>query len=453
MRRWYLTAGLGVSAAIVLFVAPRLEFGRGSAPIGPALTPVPVPTTDVPGHLTLTAGLDRTALVAHRPDERFLVVTLTAEQVDAPLLDRPVAIAVAMDTSGSMAMQDKMAHAKDGAALLARSLEAGEDTFAVVTFADDATVVVPAGVVTDVARAERAIAGVLEGGGTNLYAGVMAAADQVANVPGVHPRVVLLSDGNANVGISDPTALVRMAASLQARGVTLSAVGLGLDYNEDLLTRISDAGGGTYDFVDDPAELASAFTDELNRAAGVEGLELLGWNAERTATGWSVLVGDLDSGKSRNLVARVRVDTRTPTPALTVASATATWTDVIDDAVASASAVAVVEVTEDAGRAAAAYDKDNAKEAVRSMGNAMLDRSARAYEEGRIGDAQAIAAQGWQLVATENVALADPELAAEVAEIQKQAEVYQSTAPSTAEGKRAIKSSKEAYMLKSRGIK
>jgi hypothetical protein len=87
------------------------------------------------------------------------------------------------------------------------------------------------------------------------------------------------------------------------------------------------------------------------------------------------------------------------------------------------------------------------------MGNAMLDRSARAYEEGRIGDAQAIAAQGWQLVATENVALADPELAAEVAEIQKQAEVYQSTAPSTAEGKRAIKSSKEAYMLKSRGIK
>jgi Ca-activated chloride channel family protein len=451
----------------VLFVAPRLEFVGGAPPPGPALTPVPVPTTDAPGHLTLTAGLDRTALVANRPDERFLVVTLTAEQVEAPLLDRPVALAVAMDTSGSMAMQDKMAHAKSGAALLARSLEAREDTFAVVTFADDATVVVPAGV-TDAARAERAIAGVLEGGGTNLYAGVMAAADQVANVPGVHPRVVLLSDGNANVGISDPTALVRMAASLQARGITLSAVGLGLDYNEDLLTRISDAGGGTYDFVDDPAELAGAFTDELDRAAavvaraarveislppGVEGLELLGWNAERTATGWSVLVGDLDAGKSRNLVARVRVDTRTPTPALTVASATATWTDVIEDAVASASAVAVVEVTEDAQRAANAYDKDNAKEAVRSMGNAMLDRSARAYEEGRIGDAQAIATQGWQLVATENVALDDPELAAEVAEIQKQAEVYQSTAPSTAEGKRAIKSSKEAYMLKSRGIK
>jgi Ca-activated chloride channel family protein len=266
-------------------------------------------------------------------------------------------------------------------------MESG-DVYSLVTFADDATVVIPSTPVTDAYALHRAIDGILEGGGTNIYAGLDKGAIEVRRSLGEDRvgRIVLLSDGNANVGITDPDALGRYVATLASQGVTVSTVGLGLDYNEDLLARLADLGGGTYDFVDDPRELEAVFTDELERSAsmvarstrveielppGVEPLEVIGWDATRTEKGWSVAIGDIHAGNARKIVARVRVSGATVGP-LPVASVTADYHDVVDGVLAKSLASATADVTDRVEIVEASLDKETAVEAVRAW-----DRPAR----------------------------------------------------------------------------
>ena len=105
-------------------------------------------------------------------------------------------------------------------------------------------------------------------------------------------------------------------------GVTVSAMGLGLDYNEDLLAAMADAGGGAYRFVGQPGTLASMFNEELLQLSTVVAhqtslsldllgdvriLEVYGYDLTRTDTGYTVFLGDLHAGQTKKLVARVRV--------------------------------------------------------------------------------------------------------------------------------------------------
>jgi Ca-activated chloride channel family protein len=78
-------------------------------------------------------------------------------------------------------------------------------------------------------------------------------------------RVFLMSDGLANVGVIDRHAIARLASSMRRNGVRISTMGLGLDYDEDLMQVVAESGGGNYYFIEHPNQIARIFSEEMGR--------------------------------------------------------------------------------------------------------------------------------------------------------------------------------------------
>lgn len=466
MQRWHLTAGLTGLVILAAYVVPRLNSQEGpevpkdtppvikDAPVAPPVVTTPVAAES--GHLIVEAGLDRTALLDGQSNERWLTVTLEAPQDLGASFRRPVDLSVVMDVSGSMSSRGKIDYAKRAAKHLASSMESS-DVYSLVTFSDDASTVIPATSIRDVAVIHHAIDRIYEGGGTNLYSGMVKGSDEVKRgLNGENAgRIVILSDGMANVGITDPDSLTRFAAQMAGQGIAVSAIGLGLDYNEDLLARIADVGGGTYDFVDDPRQLESVFADELERSTsvvarstkveltlppGVKGLEIIGWDAERTANGWIVDVGEIYAGDARKIVARVVVEA-TGTE-MAVAGVTATYHDAVDDAPGLAIRAVSADVTRDAHIVEKSVDKEVAVEAARAYGNWYLDQSSRAYADGKIAEAQQLAGEGQAVLSSGAADYGDADLEAEADNLAVQQQNYGLYRPESDEGRRVVKKNK-----------
>lgn len=481
MQRWHLTALLAGAAVIAVALAPRLTAHISAPddvppppPPTPAVeptpvvvntsTPEPVPPVDS-GHLVVRADLDREAVLSGVEADRFLTVTLNAPEDLGQAYRRSVDMAVVMDSSGSMSARGKIDYAKRAAKLLASSMEPG-DVYSLVTFSDDAATIVPATPINDPQAIHAAIDGVLEGGGTNLYSGMERGSSEVQRM--LHGenvgRVVILSDGNANVGVTDPDALARFAATLSAHGVSVSTIGLGLDYNEDLLARIADVGGGSYDFVDDPRELAVVFGDELRRSAslvarnvtvrielpdGVQPLDLYGWDAERSGSTWTVNVGSVYAGESRKIVTRVRVGAA-DVGDLSVATVASDYHDVVDDAAGHVTAVATASVTQSPQIVEASVNRDASIEANRAYGNWFLDLSTRAYDDGDGERAQQLAAQGADVLQQAAIDFDEGTLADEAEDLVEVQSVFSARPAASPEGQYAIKASKEMYRGRAR---
>ncbi len=469
MQRWHLTVGLGGLVLIAAAIAPTLSarVADSPPPVVDPTPPIPQPVVVVEpvapstpdGHLVVTASLDRTAVLAGSGNERFLAITVSAPSELGESFRRPVDLGVVMDTSGSMTSRGKIDYAKRAAKMLASSMEEG-DVYSLVTFSDDATTIVPATKIYDPASIHDAVDRILEGGGTNLYAGLEKGAGEVRRSlnEGAVGRVVLLSDGKANVGVIDPESLRRYAAMLSSQGVSVSTVGLGLDYNEDLLAEIAEIGGGTYDFVDNPKELQTVFVDELDRTAavvarettlridlptGVHGFEVIGWDAEASGTGWNVRLGDIYAGESRTIVARVRVDAPQNADTLPVAAITADYHDLIDAQLAQTVTDAAATVTTSHAAIDASTDRTAAINANSAWGNYYLNLSARAYADGDVAKAQELAAEGGEVLKTAADAYGDESLARDAENTVRQRQIYGAYRPSSAQGLTAIKGGKE----------
>jgi Ca-activated chloride channel family protein len=462
MQRWHLTFGLATVAAVGAWLAPRL--GAVAPTVHPLRPPDVTPAPPSTGHLVLDAGLDRWAVPSDTSAERYLTITVRAPDDLGVSERRPVDLSVVLDASGSMSEAGKIDNARTAAKVLASSMEA-TDTWSLVTFSDVAAVVVPAARLDGVTGIHDKIDRVREGGGTNLFAGLEAGAREVERSlraahaeDGRRPvgRVVLLSDGIANVGVVDDETLSRFASTLASSGITVSTVGLGLDYNEDLLARLADVGGGSYAFVDDAGDLEAAFADELERSSAVvardtrvritvpEGarlVELVGWEATAVPGGWDVFLGDVPAGATRKIVARMVVEPR-PVGALPVATVTAEWLDLVDEARASAEARVTAVVTEDAAVVDASLDRDKAIEATRARGSWYLDRSTRAFVTGDAALSKKLLDEGQALYQSAASSLGD-HFAPMTAAMQDAAGDYEENLPESEEGRRAVKENKE----------
>ena len=122
----------------------------------------------------------------------------------------------------------------------------------VVAFDDEVTVVVPAGPVLDKAAVAPPCCAIAPGGTTNLSGGLLRGLQEARRVAGpAGATLLLLSDGHANVGVTDADRLADVAAGARAHGVTTSTVGIGLGYDETLLAAIARGGQGTHAFAED----------------------------------------------------------------------------------------------------------------------------------------------------------------------------------------------------------
>jgi Ca-activated chloride channel family protein len=227
----------------------------------------------------------RPAVAADSATTLDLLISIAAPEMPPELESRPrpaLNLALVIDRSGSMC-GEKLSFARKAARFLAGALTP-RDRLAIVTFDDEVEVLVPSQPVQDPKLFIRAINTIHSGGGTALFDGWLAGAMQVANHldPAALNRVLLLSDGEANVGVVDSAEIAAKVAGLSQRGISTSAFGLGAGFDEDLMRAVAGAGDGTLAFIESPTQLEKLYTDELDGLAQTLGKKVsLGIRAKR----------------------------------------------------------------------------------------------------------------------------------------------------------------------------
>jgi Ca-activated chloride channel family protein len=201
------------------------------------------------------------------------VLELTAKELPlrADQAPRNVDLVVVLDRSGSMNGQ-KLDDARKALRHLLDQLTA-KDRLSLVVYSDHVHTLSPLVPVDGVHR-ERlaaAISQVQADGGTNLGAGLAQGIKTLLGTPASnrHGKVILISDGLANQGITDPHALGNMASEAYENRFQVSTVGVGLGFNELLMTTLADHGGGQYYFLEEPQIMAQVFEQEFQRARQV----------------------------------------------------------------------------------------------------------------------------------------------------------------------------------------
>jgi Ca-activated chloride channel family protein len=196
-------------------------------------------------------------------------VSLNLTAARLPILDgaavQAADLVIVLDRSGSMEGR-KLSDARQAVIRLLDRLSP-EDRLALVTYSNGVQVrsaLVPVNAANR-RQLTAAVRQIHAGGGTNLGGGLERGIDLLVRTPGAdrQRKVILLSDGLANQGITDPAALGRMASAAVENRFSISTVGVGLDFNETLMTAIADQGAGHYHFLEDPRTFARVFEDEL----------------------------------------------------------------------------------------------------------------------------------------------------------------------------------------------
>ena len=214
--------------------------------------------------------VDRDVLPAGSTERAVVKIGLDCIRLPRRETRPPVNLALVIDRSGSM-NGDKIARVRKAALELVHRL-APDDIISIVAFDTSIQVLVPAQRVGDARGLEAAICSIEARGNTALYGGVTTGAAEVRRqIEDNHyvNRVILLSDGLANVGPGSPEELGRLGYSLMKEGISVTTLGLGLDFNEDLMTRLASRSDGNTYFVENSSDLPGIFSRELGDVLNV----------------------------------------------------------------------------------------------------------------------------------------------------------------------------------------
>lgn len=304
--------------------------------------------------ISVKASLAQGAIVQGRKNNIHMNLELCPKELPETVTGMPARnldMVVVLDRSGSMG-GDKIRYAKE-AVLRLISLLSPEDRFGLVTYSSGVSVNMHLLPVTDENRAmaDMQVSRIYAGGDTNLGAGLETGIRTISTVMNKTKwkekpecpvsgnagegtgseysdrvaRIILISDGLANQGITDPKALSKMASDATRRfpGLSISTVGVGAEFNEFLMTSISDNGRGNYHFLENVDAFASVFGSELRfgrmaAATGVEvripsqkGIHLTDASGYpiREKEGYQVFYpGDIHFGNTRKLFLTYQVD-------------------------------------------------------------------------------------------------------------------------------------------------
>ncbi|MSU51102.1 MAG: VWA domain-containing protein [Opitutus sp.] len=295
------------------------------------------------GPVRLRIDVDRTVLPAETVERAIVKIGLDCVRPPRHDLRPPVNLAIVIDRSGSMA-GDRIAKAREAALEAVRRL-APDDIVALVVFDTGVQTLVPAQRVGDGRRLERAICGIEVGGNTALHGGVTRGAAEVRrNMEDRRfiNRVILLSDGLANVGPSSPDELARLGTTLGREGISVTTIGLGLGFNEDLMTRLAQRSDGNTYFVENSADLPRIFAAELGDVlnvvarrvvieiefpAGVRPLNFVGRDGVIRGQRAELTLNQLYGGQEKFALVEVEVSASRPGLELEIARARVSYED------------------------------------------------------------------------------------------------------------------------------
>lgn len=331
--------------------------------------------------------------------EQQIAITISAptEEVTKSMARPPLAVAIVIDRSGSMD-RIPMENARAAAKRLVEQLDAN-DAFSIITFSDEVETVSPMAIASPSNKqlALRAIDGIRADGVTCASCGLDRAVKELALTPDgndrVH-RIVFLSDGQANAGLYDPDDLVKHAGEIAAHGTSITAVGVGLDFDEVTMTKIAEVGRGNYYFVEDTAKLDAMFARELGGlthtvATDVQLIipstpdmiveEAYGYPAMKSGEGLVVPVSDLRAGEIRKVVLKVKVTA--PVDSSVAALPMLSWHRPGDGEARHADASLAAQVVADPSRVAATVDVQANMAAQQALNARALEQATVVYEK------------------------------------------------------------------------
>ena len=455
------TTGIFIFAGLLTMVAILLARGMESTPT-PKPPPLPPKVASVTsGAVSLSAALSGSHLLRGGSGEVYLDISLSAGKAKKSKRV-PLNVGLVIDRSGSMA-GPKLSHAKEAARRLIASLREG-DRLSIVTYGSDVTLV-PYQVISASSRAHltSVVNSIVDGGGTYLSGGFERARDEVlrASADGYLNRVILISDGQANEGVIDTGKLSQMARNPLDRRVHLTTMGVGLSFNETLMTAMAEYGGGHYYFIEDSSSMAGIFSKELKtlmdtvaRKAtvtmtlepGVELVEIFGYTYQQNGRDVTIKLPDIFGGQQRKIMCKLKVPAE-KLGELAVAQVKLTFLDVNTDSELSTATAARVNVTRDASEVASGKNKEVLVKAEQVLISKNLNEAMTAYGTGNVSAAKATLNAQISRVMRANADLKDPYLHRMVGKMRRKLKATEA-APSSARGRALIKGTKfDAYKM------
>jgi Ca-activated chloride channel homolog len=413
VRTFVSWAGLGMVATTAC--AMVLPVSSTTATLRPVIAPDVASPDRTPSHfnagdtLAVDARLGHASLARGSDGSTFLAASVTAN--DSTREAPPLSLAIVVDRSGSMGGK-KIADALAGAVGTVEHMRAG-DTVSVVAFDGTASVIVSPTTVSESSRGdvERRIRAIRLGGDTCISCGLEMAMKQLDASDGASrdsvSRILLLSDGEATTGIKDAASLGTMAARMGDRGVTISTIGLGVDYDERLMSTVASSANGRHYFVADTSTLDAVFEGEfksleasvaaeaelaIDLAPGVEVERVFDRSFRREGAHIVVPFGSFSAKDEKTVLIKLHVPA-TADGVEDVAKLTLAYRDLARGGQASAAGDLALEVRSD-GDAQRDLDPFVAARVARSGTVAALEQANTLFAQGKADEARAtLAAQ------------------------------------------------------------
>lgn len=360
----------GLLALLALVVG--LPQSGASMPTPPVVTPPPPiapppPSTASNGSLTLTTRLSHPVVLVGT-NEVFITADVKASELPGSTR-APVNLALVIDRSGSMS-GFKLNQARQAARALIGQLRPS-DRLSIVHYGSDVKAM--EGVLATPENQERLLAyvdGIWDDGGTNIGAGLTTGRDLLARAR--HDfrvnRLILISDGQPTEGVTDHGALVNIVREIRQTGISVSSIGVGEDFNEQLMEAFAEVGAGAYAYLQDAAQLKQIFQKDLDAAgtqvarnvtltvklpAGARLVRALGYTPiARSASAGEELVTlalpDFAAGTSERVVLQLAVTGTSAGAAVDVGALTLNYTDLVASQPVTTAATVRATVSEDA---------------------------------------------------------------------------------------------------------
>ena len=251
----------GSGDATVVAGIPPGVLDEDATIIGHALETVDL--AELKPEVTLNFTLHNPYALASARSENYLLCELSGAFRGHRLVRPPVHLSVVLDKSGSMEGKP-LEYVKEACRQLIDKL-GPVDTLSIVTFAESVDIVLAQSPVTKKETLKTQLDLIRPRGTTNLYGGMVAGANQLATVkaPTHLARVILLTDGEANEGVTEYSEIIGKARQIRRDGFSMSGVGVGIEYNEELMRGIAKNTIGNYYYVDAVSEIPRVFETEL----------------------------------------------------------------------------------------------------------------------------------------------------------------------------------------------
>lgn len=220
-------------------------------------------------------SLDYDVLTVEQPQKLYLMARLESGPVPHDLKRRPLNLSLVIDRSGSMA-GEKIDFTRQAAQFLVQNLSL-RDRLSIVLYNDKIETLLAPELVQRKDHINQLIQNIKVSGTTNLSGGWLEGCKHVTNhlAHDVLNRVILMTDGLANRGVTEPDKLIPLARQKRGESISTTTMGLGTDFNEDLLMAMADAGGGAFYFIENPEAAPVIFKEELQGLLNLVGQNLV----------------------------------------------------------------------------------------------------------------------------------------------------------------------------------